>query len=119
MRHAKVQIRQSIWPTSQCSDPTSYGYGEECVSYFTNKMPFFTVRPCELLIVTMNALPMGSWPVVCDQILRCESRATTLGLKCLCDGGQRLDDIDSLEPSTKRGCNGGPSASLLGLIRMR
>lgn len=57
-----------------------YGHGKKCSSYLTNKMPFFAVRPSEFLIVTMDALPMGAWSVVCDQILRCESRTTTLGL---------------------------------------
>lgn len=55
-------------------------HGERFLSYLANKMPLFGAFPSELLIVTMNTLPMGAWSVVCDQILRRESRATTLGL---------------------------------------
>ena len=96
----------------------SYGKREDA-SYLANKMPLFRVVPSKLLIVTMNTFPMGTRSVVCDQILRCESRAATLGLMGLCDGGQRLDDIDSLKSSAQRSCNGRPSASLLGFSRMR
>lgn len=91
----------------------------EDVSYLPNEMSLFRAVPRKLLIVAMNALPMGAWPVVCNQILRSESRTATLGLMRLCDGWQRLDDIDSLESSTQRGCNRGPSASLLGFSRVR
>ena len=59
-------------------------------------MPLLGAVPSELFIVAMDTLPMGARSVVCDQILRCESRTTTLGLESLCDGGQRLDNIDSM-----------------------
>jgi hypothetical protein len=81
-------------------------------------MPLLGAVPSELFIVAMDTLPMVAWSVVCDQVLRSESRATTSGLMRLRDGGQRLDNVDSLESSSKRGCNGGPPASLLRFLGM-